>query len=191
MQKKNIGSVFALYPMPCGVIGTMHNGKPNWMLCGHVGIITHKLLSVSLHQSHVTTTTAMAGKRLSFNFVNDAMAQRASYVGIASAKAADKSGIFPYQLGETGMPVISEADCAMELEVIDDYQAEDFHNLVCRVVATHVNPAMHDDKGKIDYGKFKPYLFEMPTYKFLRTGEVIGSCLDGGMALKAQLAAGN
>lgn len=34
--------------------------------------------------------------------------------------------------------------------------------------------------GKIDYGKLKPVLFEMPTYEYLRTGEVIGRCMTLG-----------
>ena len=32
-------------------------------------------------------------------------------------------------------------------------------------------------KGKIDYRKFKPALFQFPTYEYLETGEVLGSCM--------------
>ena len=31
--------------------------------------------------------------------------------------------------------------------------------------------------GKIDYTKLRPVLFEMPTYQYLRTGDVIGNCM--------------
>ena len=188
MEKKNIGSVFALYPTPAGVIGTIdEEGKLNWMLMGHMGIITHKLLSVSLHHTHLSTETAIKTKRLSLNLVNDAMLQRADYVGIVSGKRVDKSGIFPWHKGEGGTPIIDEADLTMELEVVDDYEAEGFHNLICKVTATHINPDMLDEKGKIDYTKLKPILFEMPTYKYLRTGEVVADCLKLGKELKEQL----
>lgn len=30
--------------------------------------------------------------------------------------------------------------------------------------------------GKSDYQKFKPVLFEMPNYTFLKTGETLGEC---------------
>ncbi len=30
--------------------------------------------------------------------------------------------------------------------------------------------------GKPDYEKFKPVLFEMPNYTFLKTGQTIGGC---------------
>jgi flavin reductase (DIM6/NTAB) family NADH-FMN oxidoreductase RutF len=40
-MKKNLGSVLALYPAPVTVVGTMVNGKPNWLLAAHVGILGH------------------------------------------------------------------------------------------------------------------------------------------------------
>ncbi len=188
-KKKNIGSVFAMYPTPLGVLGTRdtETGKVNFMEIGHVGIISHSLLSVSIHSSHLSTETALKEKRLSFNFVNRQMLQRADYVGMVSGKKTDKSAIFPHHMGDAGTPVIDESDCTLELEVVDDYQADGFHNLICRVTNTYINPEMIDEKGKPDYAKFKPILFEMPSYKYIATGEVIGPCLEPGKQLRAEL----
>ena len=33
-------------------------------------------------------------------------------------------------------------------------------------------------EDKIDYRVLKPVLFEMPTYEYLRTGEVLGKCMS-------------
>lgn len=190
MEKKNIGSVFALYPTPAGVVGTFdENGKLDWMLIGHVGIISHHLLSLSLHKTHLTTENAIRTKRVSLNLLNDAMLQRADYVGIVSGKRVDKSQVFEWHKGEGGTPVIEDADLTMELEVVDDYEAEGFHNLICKITDTAVNTQMLDGKGKIDYDKLKPILFEMPTYKYLRTGEVAGDCLKLGKEYKEGLKA--
>ena len=38
---------------------------------------------------------------------------------------------------------------------------------------------LHED-GKIDYRALKPVLFEVPTYEYLRTGDVIGKCISFG-----------
>ena len=38
-MKKNIGTNLALYPTPLVVVGTMVDGKPNYTLVGHLGII--------------------------------------------------------------------------------------------------------------------------------------------------------
>ncbi len=189
MEKKNIGSVFAMYPTPLGVLGTRDSetGKVNFMEIGHVGVVSHSLLLVSLHSAHLSTDIALKEKKMSFSFVNDAMLQRADYVGITSGKKTDKSDVFAHHLGDGGTPIVDDADCTLELEVVDDYQVDGFHNLICKVTSTYINPDMIDDKGKPDYDKFKPILFEMPSYKYLRTGEVIGNCLEMGKQYRKEL----
>ena len=38
-------------------------------------------------------------------------------------------------------------------------------------------PWMPTEKDKIDYRKFKPVLFQFPTYEYLETGDILGSCM--------------
>ncbi len=47
-MKKNIGSKLALYPMPITVVGAMNGDQPTWTLVGHLGIIGHDRVLVSL-----------------------------------------------------------------------------------------------------------------------------------------------
>lgn len=51
-MKKNIGSALALYPAPTVVVGAMNGDKPTWTLVGHVGIIGHDKILVSLASAH-------------------------------------------------------------------------------------------------------------------------------------------
>ena len=53
-MKKNIGSKLALYPTPAVVVGAKVNGKTNWLLVAHLGIIGHDRVMVSLHKAHYT-----------------------------------------------------------------------------------------------------------------------------------------
>ena len=94
-MKKKIGNALALYPTPLVVVGAMVDGKPNWLLVGHLGIIGHDHVMVSLAAAHYTNR------------------------------------------------VLNEA-------------------------------------GKLDYRALKPVLFEMPTYEYLRTGDVLGKCMTFG-----------
>lgn len=55
-MKKNIGAKLALYPTPLVVVGTMVNGKPNWTLVGHLGIIGHDRVMVSISSTALTMT---------------------------------------------------------------------------------------------------------------------------------------
>lgn len=53
-MKKNIGNGLALYPTPLVVVGAMVDGKPNWLLVGHLGIMGHDHVMVSLAKPHYT-----------------------------------------------------------------------------------------------------------------------------------------
>ena len=46
--------------------------------------------------------------------------------------------------------------------------------------STYAEESVLTPEGKIDYRVLKPVLFEMPTYEYLRTGEVIGKCMSYG-----------
>ena len=55
-MKKNVGSVLALYPTPLVIVGTIVDGKPNWPLVGHLGIIGHDRVMVSMAVPHYSNS---------------------------------------------------------------------------------------------------------------------------------------
>lgn len=110
------------------------------------------------------------------------MLERADYCGTLSGSKIDKSDIFEWHEGENKMPIINESDLVMEVEVVDNYKIDNFNNLICKVNNTYVNDAMIDEKGKPDWGKVKPVLFEMPSYKYIATGDILGDCVKMGKA---------
>lgn len=72
-MKKNIGNTLALYPTPLVVVGAMVNGKPNWLLVGHLGIMGHDHVMVSLAKPHYTNQGIKENKKLSINIVDEAI----------------------------------------------------------------------------------------------------------------------
>jgi flavin reductase (DIM6/NTAB) family NADH-FMN oxidoreductase RutF len=116
------------------------------------------------------------------NIIDEQFVAAADYTGTVSGAKTDKSGVLPYHLGEAGMPVIEQSPLVMECEVIDVYEIDGFKNYICTILNTYVEETMLDEKGKPDYTKLKPVLFEMPTYKYLRTGDIIGDCVKMGKA---------
>lgn len=187
MKQKNIGSVFALYPSLAAVLGTKDEaGKVNFMLVAHVGIVSHKLLSLSLHKTK-TLENILQTKQVSINLINEEMLERADYCGTISGKKADKSSIFEWHEGENGMPVINDSDLVMECEMVDDFEIDGFNNIICKVANTYVNDQMTDEKDKPDWDKIKPVLFEMPSYKYIATGNVLGDCAKIGRAYAEKL----
>ncbi len=179
-MKKQIGNALALYPTPLVVVGTMIEGRPNWVLVGHIGIIGHDRVMVSLAKPHYTNQGIKASRALSINIVDEALLPKADYVGCVSGSKQDKSEVFPYQVGEAGAPLINAAPVSMSCTVEDIYETEGFESFICKIAATWAEESVLTPEGKIDYRALKPVLFEMPTYEYLKTGDVIGKCRSFG-----------
>ncbi len=179
-MKKNIGSALALYPSPLVVVGAMVNGKPNWVLVGHFGIMGHDHVMISLAKPHYTNQGIIENKVLSVNIVTEDWLAKADKMGCISGNKEDKSEAFTYTIGAAGAPMIDEAKVSMECEVTDSYETKGFDNFICTIAGTYADESILNEAGKINYHVLKPVLFEMPTYEYLRTGDVIGKCTKIG-----------
>ena len=177
-EKKNIGNVLALYPKPMTVVGAEVEGKVNWLVVGHTGIIGHDRVLVSMSKSHYTNQGIRKSKKLSINLVSREMLPQADYVGSVSGASVNKSGVFKYHWGENGTPVIDASPLTMECNVEDIFETEGFDNFICSIANTYAAPEVLDSDGKLDYTQLKPVLFEFPTYSYIATGEIIGKCLN-------------
>lgn len=177
-EKKNIGNVLALYPKPMTVVGAEVEGKVNWLVVGHTGIIGHDRVLVSMSKSHYTNQGIRKSKKLSINLVSREMLPQADYVGSVSGDSVNKSGVFKYHWGENGTPVIDASPLTMECNVEDIFETEGFDNFICSIANTYAAPEVLDSEGKLDYTQLKPVLFEFPTYSYIATGEIIGKCLN-------------
>ena len=51
-MKKNTGAQLALYPAPVLVVGAMVEGKPNWTLVAHAGVMAHSHVMLSMVKAH-------------------------------------------------------------------------------------------------------------------------------------------
>ena len=177
-EEKNIGNVLALYPKPMTVVGAEVEGKVNWLVVGHTGIIGHDRVLVSMSKSHYTNQGIRKSKKLSINLVSREMLPQADYVGSVSGDSVNKSGVFKYHWGENGTPVIDASPLTMECNVEDIFETEGFDNFICSIANTYAAPEVLDSEGKLDYTQLKPVLFEFPTYSYIATGEIIGKCLN-------------
>lgn len=175
-EKKNIGNVLVLYPKPMTVVGAEVEGKVNWLVVGHTGIIGHDRVLVSMSKSHYTNQGIRKSKKLSINLVSREMLPQADYVGSVSGASVNKSGVFKYHWGENGTPVIDASPLTMECNVEDIFETEGFDNFICSIANTYAAPEVLDSEGKLDYTQLKPVLFEFPTYSYIATGEIIGKC---------------
>ena len=175
-HKKNIGSVFSLYPTPATVIGTLYDGKVNFMMLSHIDIIGHARIIISMLKRHTSNKPVRESRQFSINLLDEAMLPRADYAGTVSGANEDKSTLFDYTIGDEGMPIINDSPLTMECIVEDIYETETFDNFICKIANTYAKEEILDTNNKVDYNILKPVLFEMPNYQYLRTGDVIGKC---------------
>ena len=107
-MKQNIGKALALYPSPLIVVGSMVDGKPNWTLVAHAGIVAYSHLMLSMVQKHHTNKGIKETKKVSVNVVDESWLKEADYMGVVSGNKTDKSTAFAYTIGENGAPLIDE-----------------------------------------------------------------------------------
>lgn len=176
-MKKDIGNSLALYPTPLVVVGAVVEGKPNWLLAGHLGIMGHDHIMISLASAHYTNKGIKETKKLSVAIVDEKMLAKADYVGCVSGSKADKSEIFAYHMSEAGVPIVDEASVVMECSVEDIYPTKGFESFICTIDHVYAEEHVVNEQGKLNYRTLKPVLFEMPTYEYLRTGDIIGQCM--------------
>lgn len=177
-MKKRIGPLLALYPLPVTVIGAMNGDKPTWTLVAHVGIIGHDRILVSLAAPHFINGVIKQRRKLSVNLVNAAMLPQVDMAGSVSGAKVDKSGLFAFDMGDAGTPILRAAPLTMECSVLDVYESPNFESFICTIDDTCVEENDLTDAGKPDYSRMKPVLFDFPNYEYLQTGDVLGKCLS-------------
>jgi len=181
---KNIGSVVGLYPTPDTVVGTVQNGKINWMNVAHVGVWGFDCIMLSIGKPHYTARALRVGANLSVNLVDEAMLVRADYVGLVSGENTDKSDVFPVFRGQLpDAPMIENAPVAMECVIEEIHETKTHLNCIVRPVNTYVREDALSENGKIDFEKIHPILFEMQQARYLRSGDAVGRCWNLGKSL--------
>ena len=69
-------------------------------------------------------------------------------------------------------------------QVEDLYETKGFDNFILKIDHTYAEESILNASGKIDYGSFKPILFEMPGYTYLKTGDTAAKCMTLGKETK-------
>ena len=82
-----------------------------------------------------------------------------------------------FRIGSGSAPLINKAKISMECTVEDIYETKGFDNFILTIDHTYVEEGILNEARKIDYDVFKPILFEMPGYTYLKTGETAAKCM--------------
>ena len=177
-MQKDIGSVMGLYPTPLTIVGTVVDGRVNFLPVAHVGVVEHHSFLISVDNAHDFTHKGIrANNTISVSLINRPLLEAADYCGTVKGAETDKSDVFKYHFGDVaGAPILDDAPVSMECEITDTVHVGNFTNYILKPVHTHVQEEFLTDRGKIDYEKVSPILFEFQSAKYLSTGKVVGDC---------------
>lgn len=174
---KNIGKVVGLYPTLVVVVGVMVNGKANFCNIAHVGIIEVNKIMLSMNKRHYTNIGMKESRKCSVSIMSVDYVKEVDYVGIVSGHKVDKSKVFVHSIShKLNVPIIDNAKICMECEVVDIYESKTHDNFVVMPINTFVDESVLNEKGKIDFAKVNPLMFEMPNKKYLSLGKEAAKC---------------
>jgi flavin reductase (DIM6/NTAB) family NADH-FMN oxidoreductase RutF len=187
MHKTQLGPVNAMYPSLTTIVGTLVDGKPNWITIAHVGILTHavpQLLSIGVGKMHHSNRGIFENRTFSINIPSREMLIVTDYVGLVSGKKTDKSELFETFYGELKTaPMIAECPVSMELRLNQVVDTKTHDIFIGEVVQTYADERVLEN-GKIHYGRVDPLLFDFQRIKYWSLGQEIGNPWSAGKAMK-------
>jgi len=186
-MKIKLGGMNVLYPTPTVLVGAIVDDKPNFLTIAHVGIVNHAqpfLISMSLGKVHYTNAGIKENEAFSVNLPSENLVVKTDYVGMASGKKIDKSGVFEIFYGELAKaPMIEDCSLNMECKLYDVYDTPTHDLFIGEIVETYAEESILTD-GKVDIAKVKPLLFDMSSIKYWSLGEPIAGCWNVGKQMK-------
>ena len=181
-MQKEIGAVMGLYPTPLTVVGTVVDGRVNWLPIAHVGVVEHTRFLISVDKAHEFSVRGIeTNGTVSVSLVNREILAAADYCGMHKGAAEDKSQVFSHHFDEVkGAPIPDNALLVMTCRVVRKVEEGQFNNYILESVHTYVEEKYLNERNKPDYEKMRPILFEFRNALYLETGSVVGRCWNIG-----------
>ncbi|BBO80112.1 flavodoxin [Desulfosarcina ovata subsp. sediminis] len=182
VKKFCLGPEALLFPTPSVLVGTVVDGRPNFMTAAWCGIASSKppAISVAVRGERHTLKGILANGEFSINVPAAGMAADVDFCGIYSGRKVDKSTVFELFNGDlANAPLV--ADCPVNLECRLRHTLDlGAHTLVVgEVIQTHVTESCLTD-GKPDAVKIDPLVYSPGSGYYQRLGEIVGKAFSIG-----------
>ena len=185
MEKIKIDNNAFLYPMPMALVGTVVEGKTNFMAVGWISRVNLKppMIGVGLGP-HYTNKGIEKHKAFSVNIPDVSMIEKTDYCGLVSGSKTDKSKIFDIFYGDLkGAPLIKECPVCMACKLYDIVRLPHNTFFIGEIVEVYSEERYLTD-GTPDVKKINPFTLTMPDNNFWSVGKNLGKAWDIGKTLK-------
>ncbi len=186
MNKKTFGAQRWLYPMPAFLVGSLVDGKPNYMTAAWCGMVNSEppTLTVGIRHERHTLKGIVEHNVFSINVPSTKQAAETDYVGIYTGNKTDKSEVFKSFFGVSKKAPMAE-DCPvnLECELINQVDLETHIVLFGRIKETHVSEDCLVD-GKPAIAKIDPLIWSPTDSAYFGIGEYVADAFRVGKSFK-------
>jgi len=181
MSKSKIGNnVF--FPMPVTLVGTVVQGKANFMTVAWVSRINAQPpeIGIGINRTHATAEAIRANKTFSVCFPNRELMVKTDYCGITSGRAVDKSNLFTVFYGDIkSAPMIEECPLCLECELTETVDGKSNYFFCGEIKGVYADDACLQD-GNIDTRTADFLLLTMPDKYYWSLGDKLGEAWQEG-----------
>jgi flavin reductase (DIM6/NTAB) family NADH-FMN oxidoreductase RutF len=185
MDRKNIGSSFNIYPMPVLIVGTVTDGRPNFMTAAWVTKLNSDppLVGLSLGRRQHTAKGIQQTGEFSLSYPSVDQAVLTDYLGLVHGYEEDKTAqvdIFKGALESA--PMVRQCLVSLECRVIQTVELPKNIFFMGEVANVYASEAVLT-QGKVDARKLRPFALTMPGNTYWALGDQVGEAWSIGKAL--------
>ncbi len=169
------------------ILGTMRDGKPTFMALAWFSRITFKpaTFAIGVATKHETHPALIESGEFSICIPSVKMVEVADYVGITSARSADKSDLFEVFYGELkNAPLIKDCPLNLALKVQMQIGCTASNSIFIGELVEAWCEESCLVNGKPDMLQVDPILLTMPDNQYWRMGEKIADAWKVGTNFK-------
>lgn len=182
MAKTKLGPQTLLCPMPAVLVGSLVEGKANFMTAAWCAIACMKppAISVAINNSRHTLKGIRDTGTFSVNVPSTPLVKEVDFCGIYSGKKKDKSGVFDLFYGDLRTaPLIRECPLNLECKMTHSLDLGSHSLVVGQIMESHVDDDCLTD-GKPDPEKMDPLVYLTSIQRYGKLGELIAKAFHVG-----------
>ncbi len=182
MEKIAIDENAFPYPMPMVLVGTLVNGRPNFMAVGWISRVNFEppMIAVALGKAHYTNEGIHASGAFSVNIPHIDLLEKVDYCGLVSGRKRDKADLFTVTAGpKTNAPMIDECPLCMECRLVRVVDLPSNALFIGEIAGAYAD-ADCCSGGKPDIGKMRPFTLTMPDNRYWEIGPSAGKAWSAG-----------
>jgi flavin reductase (DIM6/NTAB) family NADH-FMN oxidoreductase RutF len=182
MKKVSIEPGPYVLPMPVTLVGSVVEGRPNFMPAAFIGIMNYDppIVAAGLSPTHHTCDGITANGTFSINLPGPELVEATDWCGLHSGKQTDKSGVFDTFTEKLDTaPMIRQCRITVECRVLQTLEFAVDTVYFGEVIGVYADEDALKD-GTPDWKKVAPLIFTFPDKGYWELGEYVAEAWSIG-----------